>query len=244
MLFAAGLEPPRMVFGHGFVYIKGEKISKTTGNVVEPMDLITKFNAEAFRYYFLRECPFPGDGDFSWDRFKEVYNSDLANNLGNLYSRVVRIIAQNYGGHLEETASRNPGVIYTEVNTQTTVEQVEEHIEKCQYNQALDRIWRQILDPANQYADRKEPWKLVKTDREAAKQVLFDLVEQLRAVAILLKPFLPRTAETIYQSFNFRQSWAEVRHEDVWVHPGQGEDLRVTAVLEDNKVKPLFPRMT
>src|SRR5262249_56876185 len=108
--FAAGLGPPRMVFGHGFVYIKGEKISKTLGNVVEPMDLITKFNAEAFRYYFLRECPFPGDGDFSWQRFAEVYNADLANNLGNLYSRVVRIIAQNYDGYLERTAGREPGV--------------------------------------------------------------------------------------------------------------------------------------
>ncbi len=243
MCLAAGLEPPRMVFGHGFVYIKGEKISKTLGNVVEPMDLITHFNAEAFRYYFLRECPFPGDGDFSWHRFQEVYNADLANNLGNLYSRVITLISRNYSGHLLGTSGREPAEIYTAVDTETTVGQVQQHIEACQYHQALERIWRQILDPANQYADRTEPWKLVKTDKAAAQNVLYDLVEQLRCVAILLKPFLPRTAERIYRSFNFKQPWEEVRHEDVWVHPGQTEDLRILAPLEEGKVKPLFPRI-
>jgi methionyl-tRNA synthetase len=246
---AAGLEPPRMVFGHGFVYRKNEetgqveKISKTLGNVVEPMDIITKFNAEAFRYFFLRECPFPGDGEFGWKRFQDVYNSDLANNLGNLYSRVVKLVAQNFAGHLKETARVEPGEIYTEVDTETTVQQVQACVEACQYNQALQRIWQQILDPANQYLDKMEPWKLVKSDREAAKKVLYDLVEQLRCASVLLKPFLPRTAESIYRSFNFPQPWEEVRHEDVWVHPGQLEDLRLLATLEAGKVKALFPRI-
>jgi len=186
-----------MVFGHGFVYRKNEetgdieKLSKSLGNVVEPMEIITRFSAEAFRYYFLRECPFPGDGEFSWQRFKELYNSDLANNLGNLYSRVVTIISKNYDGHLAATAGVPPGAIYTDVDIQSTVQQVQQHIDACQYNQALEKIWRQVLDPANQYADRKEPWKLVKTDKSAAKAVLYDLVEQLRATAVLLKPFLP-----------------------------------------------------
>lgn len=244
MLMAADLEPPRMVFGHGFVYNKGGKISKSLGNVVDPMEVITKFSAEAFRYYFLRECPFPGDGDFTWERFAEVYNSDLANNLGNLYSRVMTLISKNFDGHLHETAGGEPGVIYTEVDTETTVQQVQKHVEACQYNQALERIWRQILDPANQFADKKAPWTLVKTDLTAAKHVLYDLAEQLRAVAILLKPFLPRTAEAIYRSFNFPQSWEEVRFEDVWVHPRQVEDLRILAALENGKVKPLLPRIT
>ncbi|MBM4072422.1 MAG: methionine--tRNA ligase [Planctomycetes bacterium] len=243
MLMAAELDTPKRVFGHGFVYMKGEKISKTLGNIVEPMDIITKFSADAFRYYFLRECPFPGDGDFSWQRFEQLYNADLANNLGNLYSRVITLVTKNYGGHLEGTSVAKAGVIYTEVDTETTVKQVQEHFEACQYNQALERIWRQVLDPANQYADKKEPWKLVKTDLAAAKQVLHDLVEQLRIVSILLKPFLPRTGKTIYESFNFKQRWDEVRHEDVWVHPGLGEDLRILAELENGKVKPLFPRI-
>jgi methionyl-tRNA synthetase len=247
MLIAAGLEPPRMVFGHGFVYRKNEetgqveKLSKTLGNVVEPMDIITKFNAEAFRYFFLRECPFPGDGEFSWERFQHVYNGDLAHNLGNLFSRVVKLIAQNYQGQLKGTARLEPGEIYTEVDTEKTVQQVEGHVEACQYNQALQRIWQQILDPANQYVEKMKPWALVKSDREAAKKVLYDLVEQLRCAAVLLKPFLPRTAESIYRSFNFPQPWEEVRHEDVWVHPCQVEDLKLLAELKDGNVKALFP---
>jgi methionyl-tRNA synthetase len=243
MLKAAGLEPPQSVFAHGFVYMKGEKISKTLGNIVEPMDIITKFNAEAFRYYFLRECPFPGDGNFSWQRFEEVYDADLAKNLGNLYSRVVTLILKNFDGELHETRSRQPGAIYDGVDTETTVQQVTAHIEACQYNQALQRIWQQILYPTNQYIDKMAPWGLVKTDKTAAKHVLYDLAEQLRIVAIFLKPFLPQTAETIYRSFNFPQPWEQVRHEDVWLHPEQTADLRVTPALEGGRVKPLFPRI-
>jgi methionyl-tRNA synthetase len=249
MLLAAGLEPPKMVFAHGFVYRKDEetgavvKESKTQGNITEPMDLVTRFSAEAFRYYFLSQCPYPADGEFSWNRFAAVYNADLANNLGNLYSRVVKLISQHYDGRLAGTSGVEPGEIYTEVDTETTVQQVEDHIEKCQYNQALQRIWQQVLDPANQYLEKKEPWKLVKTDKGAAKQVLYDGVEQLRVVAILLKPFLPQTGERIYRSFNFKQTWEQVRFEDVWVHPGQKEDLSLLARLEDGKVKPLFPRI-
>jgi methionyl-tRNA synthetase len=243
MLLAAGLEPPRAVFGHGFVSIKGEKISKSQGNAIEPMDIVQHFGPDAFRYYFLRECPFPGDGDFSWHRFEEVYNADLANNLGNLYSRAVKLISANYGSHLEGTSGREPADIYTDADTETVVQQVQAHIEACQYNQALQKIWQLILDPANRYADKREPWKLVKTDKDAAKEVLYDLAEQLRCAAILLKPFLPRAAETIYRSFNFKQPWERVRYEDVWVHPGQHDDLRVLAELQDGKVKPLFPRI-
>ena len=215
MCLAAGIEPPRRVFGHGFVYIKNErpatqKISKSLGNVVEPMDIITKFSAEAFRYYFLRECPFPGDGEFSWKRFEEVYNADLANNLGNLYSRVDDAdqpeLRQPAGGHCRPGAGRRS----TRRSTpRRSAKQVQTHVEACQYNQALQMIWLQVLDPTNKYLDDTAPWKLVKTDKAAAKRVLYDVAEQLRGVSILLKPFLPRAAETIYHSFNFPQPWAE-----------------------------------
>jgi methionyl-tRNA synthetase len=249
MCFAAGIEPPARVFGHGFVYLKNdesgaaEKISKSLGNVVEPMDVVTKFSAEGFRYYFLRECPFPGDGEFSWQRFADVFNADLANNLGNTYSRVVKLITQHYAGRLTETAALPAGVVYTETDLETTVNQVQAHVESCQYNQALQRIWLQILNPTNKYLDDRAPWKLVKTDKAAAKGVLYDAAEQLRAVSILLKPFLPQAAETIYNSFNFPQEWAEVRFEDAWATTRRGDELRVLAALEEGKVKPLFPRI-
>lgn len=266
MLLAAGLEPPRVVFSHGFVYRKNEetgareKISKTeTGKdkkkadkadndkedndkIVEPMDLITKFSSDGFRYYFMRECPFPGDGDFSWQRFIDVYNAELANKLGNLLSRAVTVIGKSYGGTLPGTAGVAPTEIVSDVAE--VARQVAGHIEACQYNQALEAISQRIVVPANVYADQQAPWKTVKTDPAAAKPVLFAMVEQLRRAAILLKPFLPRSAETIYRSFNFAQPWETVRYADVATYPGQKEDLRVTAAMgEDGKPKPLFPRI-
>jgi methionyl-tRNA synthetase len=247
MCFAAGIEPPRSVFGHGFVYIKkddasaAEKISKSLGNVVEPMEIITKFSSDAFRYYFMRECPFPGDGEFGWERFENMYNADLANNLGNLYSRVVTLITKNYAGVLTGTARVTPAEVQPDLKV--VVLQVQQHFEACQYNQALEKIWRSLNDPANQYADRNEPWKQVKTHKDAAKVVLFALLEQLRRVAILLKPVMPRSAETIYRSFNFTQPWEQVRFKDVYERPVQAEDVRVVAALEGGKVKPLFPRI-
>jgi methionyl-tRNA synthetase len=129
------------------------------------------------------------------------------------------------------------------VDIESIVKQVQDHIEACRYNQALQAIWQQVLVPTNQYMDRHEPWKLVKTDKEAAKQVMLDLVEQLRAASILLKPFLPSTAERLYRSFNFPQAWESVRYEDVWAQARRATDLLVTAVMEGDKVKPLFPRI-
>ena len=156
---------------------------------------------------------------------------------------MVTLITKNFEGHLDATAELEPGGVYTETDIETTVRQVQAHVEACQYNQALQRIWSQVIKPADQYLDRNAPWKLVKTDKEGAKRVLYDAAEQLRVVSILLKPFLPRAAEDIYRCFNFPQPWEAVRYEDAWVHPRQGEDLRVFAELEGDKVNALFPRI-
>lgn len=248
MLWAAGLEAPKKVFGHGFVYKKNEetgvleRLSKSLGNIVEPMEIVTKFSAEAFRYYFLRECPFPSDGEFSWARFAEVFNADLANNLGNLYSRVVTLITKNFDGVLTDTAGKSSRLI-PGTDIASTVNTVREHVENYRYNQALEALWRQVLDPANQYAENNAPWKLVKTDKNATRDVLFDLVEPLRQATILLKPFLPRSAETIYTSFNFAKPWAEVSYANAATSQSLKDDFCVLAQLEGGKVKPLFPRI-
>jgi methionyl-tRNA synthetase len=246
MCFAAGIEPPRSVFGHGFVYIKkddasaAEKISKSLGNVVEPMEIITKFSSDAFRYYFMRECPFPGDGEFSWERFATVYNSELGNKLGNLLSRVATLVVVNYKSVLPGTGGNSPAAILPELPE--IVRQVQTHMESCQYNQALDKIMQLILVPANGYIEQNAPWKLVKTDVEATKAILFNLTEILRVVAILLKPVLVRSAETIYRSFNFAPAWNQVRYADVCTRPPQTEDVRFVADLDERgKPKPLFP---
>lgn len=281
MLWAAGEEAPRQVFAHGFVYVKNEeagtveKISKSLGNVVEPMEVISKFSSDAFRYYFMRECPFPSDGEFGWGRFAEVYNSELANNLGNLLSRCLTLITKNYGGVLDGTAGKNPGTTlsvralsafeceldaeYPEVGgaewpgigagphpdqyVDLLPQLVRENVESCRYSRALRAILQILLTPTNQYLEANAPWKLVKTDKEAAKRVLFNAVQSLRVASILLKPFIPRSAEAIYTSFNFPKPWAEVKYADAAELTAQPEDLRVTAELVDGKVKPLFPRI-
>jgi methionyl-tRNA synthetase len=250
MCFAAGIEPPRHVFGHGFVYIDKEKIGKSTlkdpvlSKIVDPMELITKFSGEAFRYYFLRECPFPSDGDFSLQRFAEVYNSELPNNLGNMYSRVVKLVTANYDARLTETAGRRPESTTPGLDLSLFVEEVRGHVERCQYNVALQKIVQQYLTPANQYLEANAPWKLVKTDKVAASRVLFNAVEPLRVAAILLKPFLPLGTETIYRSFNFAMPWERVSYADAASAGEFKEDLRILAALgADGKVKPLYPRI-
>jgi methionyl-tRNA synthetase len=249
MLWAAGEEAPRKVFGHGFVYVKNEatgdvqKISKSLGNVVEPMDIISKFSADAFRYFFLRECPFPGDGEFSWKRFADVYNSELANNLGNLLSRLVTIPSKNYDSVLPGTGGVRPEPVVPNLDLAKFVADVRGHVEGCRYNQALQAIVLEFLTPTNQYLEVNAPWKTVKTDKEAAKRVLFNAVQSLRIASILLKPFIPRSAEAIYTSFNFPISWADVKYADAAELTSQPDDLRVIAALIEGKVKPLFPRI-
>ena len=249
MLWAAGEEPPRRVFSHGFVYVKNEdsgtveKISKSLGNVVEPMEVISKFSSDAFRYYFLRECPFPGDGEFSWSRFTDVFNSELANNLGNMLSRLITIPAKTYDCVLDGTANRVPNAVVAGLDLAQFVGDVREHIEACRYNSALQAIVQKFLTPTNQYLESHAPWKLVKTDKEAAKAVLFNAVHSLRIASILLKPFIPRSAEAIYTSFNFPKPWAEVTFADAAELLPEAEDLRVVAELVEGKVKPLFPRI-
>jgi methionyl-tRNA synthetase len=269
MLWAAGEEAPRKVFSHGFVTNNGEKMGKTLGNIVDPLELISRSSSDAYRYFFMRECPFPTDGDYSGQRFEEVYNSELANNLGNLLSRCLTLILKNYNGMLAGTAGLSPeppvwskqfprleeyvqggvGIPGTTPEYwkgeyyKAIVDTVRADVEACRYNSALTNIVQQVLTPANEYLEKNAPWKLVKTDKEAAKKVLFNAVQSLRIASILLKPFIPRSAEKIYTAFNFPKPWAEVKYADAAELKAQPDDLRVVAELVDGKPVPLFPRI-
>ncbi len=243
MLWAAGEDAPRKVFSHGFVNNNGEKMGKTLGNVVEPLEIVSKSSSDAYRYFFLRECPFPADGDYSGQRYEEVYNSELANNLGNLFSREMTITLKNFDGVFDGTAGRTPEPVVPGLDLALFVGEVREHVEACRYNLALQKIVQDFLTPTNQYLESHAPWKLVKTDKDAAKRVLFNAVQSLRIASILLKPFIPKSAETIYTGFNFPKPWAEVSYADAAELKAQPDDLRVTAKVIDNKVPPLFPRI-
>jgi methionyl-tRNA synthetase len=207
------------------------------------MEIIKKFSAEAFRYYFLRECPYPSDGEISPDRFIDVFNSELANNLGNLLSRTTTIPVTNYDKVLDGTAGRIPELAVKGLNLHEFVAAVRNHVEGCRYNLALQSIVQDLLTPTNQYLEKNEPWKVVKTDKDAAKWVLFNSTQSLRIASILLKPFIPRAAEVIYNSFNFPKPWKDVKFEHAAQLVAQPDDLRVTAELVEGRVKQLFPRI-
>jgi methionyl-tRNA synthetase len=244
MLMAAGVELPKQVFAHGFVYNKGAKISKSAGTAIDPMDVFRIHGADAFRYYFMRECPFGGDGNFSDERFAEVYNADLANNLGNLFSRTLTMCVKYFDGRLDGSSAIDPNAWRAGLDLRALVDDVRVLISAFEYSVALQRIWLDVLDAANRYIDAAAPFKLIKTDSEACKVVLVNLAEALRVIAILIKPFLPQTAETFYRAFNFEaaQPWDQVRYENVLSRPS-GPDLGVTAPLTGGKPAPLFPKI-
>jgi len=244
MLMSAGLPLPRRVFGHGFVYNKGAKISKSAGTAIDPMDVFRIHGADAFRYYFMRECPFNGDGNFSEERFAEVYNADLANNLGNLYSRTLSMCIKYFDGRLEGSSAIEPDAWLAGLDLSALVADLREKIGDFEYHVALQRIWLEVLGAANRYIDATAPFRLAKTDLAACKVVLVNLAEALRVIAILIKPFLPRTAEIFYRAFNFEQSqrWDRVGFGDVPVRPAV-PDWHVTAALVGGKPAPLFPKI-
>ncbi len=243
MLLSAGLPLPRRVFGHGFVYNKGAKISKSAGTAIDPMDVFRKHGADAFRYYFMKECPFGGDGNFSEERFAEVYNADLANTLGNLFSRTISMCVRYFDGRLEGVSSVDRTAWLAGLDLNSLVEDLRTKIGDFEYNVALQRIWLEVLAAANRYIDVTAPFKLAKTDLEACKVVLVNLAEAFRVTAILIKPFLPSMSETFYRAFNFEegQPWDLVSYGDV-ASPSVS-DLRVTTPLEGGKPRPLFPKI-
>lgn len=244
MLMSAGLPLPKQVFAHGFVYNKGAKISKSAGTAIDPMDVFRRHGADAFRYYFMRECPFGGDGNFSEERFAEVYNSDLADNLGNLYSRVLAMCVKYFEGTLDGSSAVDPTAWRAGLDLAGLVDEVRALLGSFEYNLALQKIWHEVLNAANRYIEVTSPFKLIKTDRQACKSVLVNLAEAIRTIAILTKPFLPGTSATFYSAFNFAASraWDDVRLADAVARP-EGSDLVVTAELSQGKPRPLFPKI-
>ena len=250
MLMSAGLPLPKRVFGHGFVYRKDEstgelqKLSKSLGNAVEPMDLIERFSSEGFRYYFMSQCPFGGDGEFSFERFADAYNAGLANNLGNLYSRTLTMAVKYFGGSLAGSGAIDATRWRAELDLPALVDDLRASMGSFGYNVALQRIWNEVLDAANRYIDTTKPFTLAKTDLDATRVVLVNLAEALRVIAILIKPFLPTTAATFYRAFNFQdaQPWEVVSYASTLNRP-EGPDLSVTAELMGGKPAPLFPKI-
>lgn len=209
MLMSAEVPLPETVFGHGFVYLKGAKMSKSLGHVVEPLDVADTYGADPLRYYLLREGSFGRDGDFTWDNFIDRYNNDLANDLGNLLNRTLNMILRYQEGTVSaplETDSPDDVLTTTSIEALSVLRRsFSETGDDIEFHTALIRIW-DIVRAANKYVDETAPWTLHKAgniDRLAT--VLYNIVESLRIIALLISPFTPATARAMWTQLGLEE---------------------------------------
>ncbi len=192
MLLSAGLPPSKKIAIHGFITSDGKKMSKSLGNVVDPIEVMDEYGTDALRYYLLREVPSFEDGDFTTERFKETYNANLANGLGNLVSRVMKM-ATTYGVDVREKLPTEEEVLaHEEIGAKGLLA----HTERFTTKVAMDGIWAGIGE-ADAFVQKTEPFKTIKTDEAKAKIDVAWLVEKLWYTAVALTPFLPETSQKI-----------------------------------------------
>ena len=205
ILMALDLPLPHQIFGHGWLVINGGKISKSLGNYKDPREYIKAYGVDAVRYYLLREVPFGSDGNFSVDLLVTRYNTDLANTVGNLVNRTLSMLTKYFDGVIEECKEEteyDKDLIDLVINTHS---KVISKMDKLEVPEALDLIF-DIFRRCNKYIDETMPWTLAKEGKtEELKTVLYNLLESIRIGAILLRPYLPRTACEILRQINTKK---------------------------------------
>ncbi|MEM9628984.1 MAG: methionine--tRNA ligase [Pseudomonadota bacterium] len=197
-LLAAGLRPPKRVFAHGWWTIEGEKMSKSLGNALDPYELIDTYGLDQLRYFLLREVPFGNDGDFSRTAMINRINADLANDYGNLCQRVLSMIAKNCGGEAPRPrlGSETEDDKALDQAVEALLGTVREHMEKQALNKALEAVF-DVVAAANRYVGVQEPWALKKTDPQRMGEVLYNLAETIRRLALLTQAFMPEASAKI-----------------------------------------------
>ena len=234
LLMALDLPLPKKVYGHGWLLLDGGKMSKSKGNVIDPVILCERYGVDAIRYFLLREIPFGADGTFSNEALINRINSDLANDLGNLVSRTVAMVDRYFDGQL--IADRCEGEFDKElIDLAVSVKgKVEQNLDNLQYSAALTEIWK-LVSRTNKYIDETAPWVLAKDEANKPRltTVLYNLCEAIRIVSILITPFMPSTAPQIQAQIGAKDiSWDDA---DKWgISPA---DLTV------QKGEVLFPRI-
>ncbi len=230
-LMSAGVEVPQRIFSHGFLFNRGEKMSKSVGNVIDPFALCDAYGVDQLRYFFLREVPFGQDGNYSHEAIVNRINADLANDLGNLAQRSLSMIGKAFGSKLPE-----PGEFTVSDKTilgaaDAMIGNVREQMKTQQLHQVLNCVWAVVAE-ANRYFASEEPWAKAKTDPKRQGTILYVTAEVLRQVAILAQPFVPAAAATMLKQLAIpagERSFAAL-----------GTRIKAGATLPPPK--PIFPR--
>lgn len=235
LLLAAGLELPKHVFGHGWLLVGGEKMSKSKLTGIAPTQITDVFGSDAFRYYFMRAISFGHDGSFSWEDIASRYESELANGYGNLASRVLAMIERYFDGAVPEVGELSAAdrVIVELVEAVPTI--ADAHFAEFKINEALAEIWR-IVDALNGYITEQEPWAVAKSDdRERLATILHTAWHALGALTVLLSPVMPKATAQLWSSL----ATGDVR--DVIVT--EAAEWQRVALDTVHAIEPLFPRV-
>lgn len=218
-LMSAGLPLPGKVFAHGFLFNKGEKMSKSVGNVVDPFSMVAGYGLDQVRFFFMREVPFGNDGSYSHEAIVTRMNSDLANNFGNLAQRSLSMIAKNCDGRVPEygeLAEEDQALLN---GAYGILEKVREFVDTQQIHKYLETIWN-VLGEANRYIDEQAPWGLKKTDPERMATVLYVVAETVRVCAVAAQPVMPESSGKLLDLLAVPEENRKFRIENADLVPG------------------------